>query len=504
MTLVHILVFIPLAFLAGKIRSSRHRVLFLLATSLAAVYWLQPALPVRNMDFWLPTLSIALVVLTWASTHPAGSKENGQKPQPAAGDAANRGGGRPPLLSRLVSRPNLLAILLIASVLLAIALTRYTGSLCCLTATRPPAVWQVLLVAGVVILLGTLFVRLVKNRQILTTAIITLILAFFIVLKSPFLIERASAWLRTLTGQPVELATATDLAWLGFSFLAFRLIHVLRDFQTGKLPRYSLADVTSYALFFPAYTAGPIDRSQRWISESQKQAAPSSADLIDGAWRIFSGLFKKFVLADSLALIALSSQNATQMQSALWAWIILYAYALRIYLDFSGYTDIAIGLGRLAGFRLPENFAAPYLKTNLTAFWNSWHITLAQWFRAYFFNPLTRSLRSPASKRFNMPAWGIILLGQLTTMLLIGLWHGITLNFAIWGLWHGIGLFLHNRWSEWMRPRSERINSNPSFARLANAGGWLLTFNFVTLGWVWFALPTPELALSFFERLVGV
>jgi alginate O-acetyltransferase complex protein AlgI len=359
MTLVHILVFIPLAFLAGKIRSSRHRVLFLLATSLAAVYWLQPALPVRNMDFWLPTLSIALVVLTWASTHPAGSKENGQKPQPAAGDAANRGGGRPPLLSRLVSRPNLLAILLIASVLLAIALTRYTGSLCCLTATRPPAVWQVLLVAGVVILLGTLFVRLVKNRQILTTAIITLILAFFIVLKSPFLIERASAWLRTLTGQPVELATATDLAWLGFSFLAFRLIHVLRDFQTGKLPRYSLADVTSYALFFPAYTAGPIDRSQRWISESQKQAAPSSADLIDGAWRIFSGLFKKFVLADSLALIALSSQNATQMQSALWAWIILYAYALRIYLDFSGYTDIAIGLGRLAGFRLPENFAAP-------------------------------------------------------------------------------------------------------------------------------------------------
>ena len=110
--------------------------------------------------------------------------------------------------------------------------------------------------------------------------------------------------------------------------------------------------------------------------------------------------------------------------------VLLYAYAWRLYLDFSGYTDIAIGLGRLFGVRLPENFERPYLKPNLTTFWNSWHITLAQWFRAYFFNQLTRALRSRPRP---LPAALIILIGQVGTMLLIGLWHGVTWNFVAWG-----------------------------------------------------------------------
>jgi len=111
------------------------------------------------------------------------------------------------------------------------------------------------------------------------------------------------------------------------------------------------------------------------------------------------GLFKKFALADSLALIALNAVNAGQVKSSGWMWLILYAYAFQIYFDFSGYTDIAIGMGRWLGIRLPENFAHPYLKPNLTLFWNSWHITLAQWFRAYF------SIHSPAGcARQNVPS----------------------------------------------------------------------------------------------------
>ena len=212
------------------------------------------------------------------------------------------------------------------------------------------------------------------------------------------------------------------------------------------------------------------------------------------------GIFKKFALADGLALLALSGQNAMQVDSGLWAWALLYAYALRIYLDFSGYTDIAIGMGYLMGFKIPENFDQPYLKQSLTSFWNSWHITLAQWFRAYFFYPVTRALRT----RFQaFPPWGIILIGQIVTMVLIGLWHGITWNFAIWGAWHGIGLFINNRWSEWTRPRMENLETRPWLKRLLGVSGWLLTFHYVTLGWVWFALPTPASSWKVFLQLFG-
>jgi D-alanyl-lipoteichoic acid acyltransferase DltB (MBOAT superfamily) len=171
---------------------------------------------------------------------------------------------------------------------------------------------------------------------------------------------------------------------------------------------------------------------------------------------------------------------------------------LRIYLDFAGYTDITLGMGRWLGVKLPENFTAPYLKTNLTAFWNSWHITLAQWFRSYFFNPLTRALRTG---RISLPVWLIILAGQVGTMSLIGLWHGVTWNFAAWGLWHALGLFIHNRWSDWARPRMGSLGERPMLRRLAILGGWFLTFNYVALGWVWFALPDIGLSLVMFWKL---
>jgi D-alanyl-lipoteichoic acid acyltransferase DltB (MBOAT superfamily) len=128
-------------------------------------------------------------------------------------------------------------------------------------------------------------------------------------------------------------------------------------------------------------------------------------------------------------------------------------------------------------------------------------MTLAQWFRTYVFNPLTRSLRLGPRK---LPTWTIIFIGQVSTMALIGLWHGITLNFLIWGLWHGLGLFVHNRWSEWSRQRFD-LQVERSFTRAAMSwGSWLMTFLFVALGWVWFAIPDPALAEMVFRRLFGL
>jgi D-alanyl-lipoteichoic acid acyltransferase DltB (MBOAT superfamily) len=189
------------------------------------------------------------------------------------------------------------------------------------------------------------------------------------------------------------------------------------------------------------------------------------------------------------------------VHSAAWMWFFLYAYSLRIYFDFSGYTDMAIGLGMLLGVQLPENFDAPYLKPNLTQFWNSWHMTLTQWFRSYFFNPLTRFMRS---SKTSLPMWFMVLIAQLATMTLIGLWHGVTWGFLLWGLWHGVGLFVQNRWSEWVRPRAATWSNTPRRETMLKYSGIFFTFHYVTLGWLFFFLPNPGMAWNVMLKLFGV
>jgi D-alanyl-lipoteichoic acid acyltransferase DltB (MBOAT superfamily) len=260
-----------------------------------------------------------------------------------------------------------------------------------------------------------------------------------------------------------------------------------------------LAEYVVYVIFFPAVSAGPIDRIERFLTDLRAPSRLLANDLGEAGQRLILGLFKKFVVADTLALVALNATNALQVQTSAWAWVLLYAYAFQIYFDFSGYTDIAIGMGRLLGVKLPENFNTPYLKSNLTQFWNSWHITLTQWFRAYFFNPLTRAWRSSG------PAWPaelIIFSTQLATMVLIGMWHGVTWTFAVWGVWHGLGLFIQNRWSGWARARFATVS--PGWQNVLNVGGVLLTFHFVALGWVFFALPSLSTCAHFFRILFSL
>lgn len=481
MGLAQILALSLCALLIGWLAPMRWRIWLILVASLAAIYWLQPATPIRNLDFWLPTLSIGLAVFVWVSTRPVQGAEK---------------------------KLHLEAILIILIPILLIGLMRYLGPVCCITPTRPPDLLRIGL--GLSILAGAIAIPylLPGKGRFFSNLSLLLLLAIFIILKTPALALRASAILRSWTGQPIDLSNPGDIVWLGFSFLAFRLMHVVRDYQTGRIPAFSLPNFVSYAIFFPSYISGPIDRSQRWIGELEQTTATAglpdpktqATHTVAGLQRILIGVFKKFVLADGLAVFALSPQNAAQTSDAWWMWILLFGYTLRIYFDFSGYTDIAIGMGRLLGFHLPENFDRPYLKQSLTAFWNSWHITLAQWFRAYFFNPLTRALRM---RRRKLPTWSIIFIGQVSTMALIGLWHGITWNFLIWGLWHGLGLFVHNRWLEWVRPRLGAWVGGRLISTALSWGSWLATFLFVTLGWVWFALPNPVLALLVFRRLAG-
>lgn len=488
MTFLNILVFAAISLAAGGIPRTRGWILCI--ASMLAVYWMQPALPIRNLDFWLPTASLGLVVCVWALTARKGeSNPQGGNPESSRVHGPSR-----------IIRENGKTILVIASVILVVALTRYFDFAPILTPTRPPEIGWVVLALLITAAFLAAFWKIPARRWIVP-AVIAGILALFVILKTDALAKAAAGILRRMAGQSTELASALDIRWLGFSYIAFRLVHSLRDRMTGRLPDCSLREFLTYAIFFPAVTAGPIDRVERFVKDLRADPVGLRESVLPGGERIVAGIFKKFVLADGLAILALSATNAAQVTAAPWMWLLLYAYAFRIYFDFSGYTDIALGLGRWAGISLPENFNRPYLQPNLTAFWNSWHITLAQWFRSYFFNPLTRALRSHPR---GIPMGIIIFAGQLATMTLIGLWHGVSWNFLLWGCWHGVGLFLHNRWGEWTRSRVARLENRPLWKKAYTAVSTLATFHYVVLGWVWFALPDVESSGKVFLRLFGV
>jgi D-alanyl-lipoteichoic acid acyltransferase DltB (MBOAT superfamily) len=479
-----ILVFVVFALLYAGLARGRWRNWLLFAASVVAVYWLQPWLPLRYADFLLPTLTLTLTAGGWWLT---------RKPDE---------GGRWRL-----DRGDWWALALLLGLILLMGMNRFLAPDWRLTASRPPApglILVVLAVTGVVLAAVTPLLAGPRRWWTLTGGIL-FIVGIFIVLKTPALNHAAAAWWRSQTGQDPTLASPLDLRWLGFSYVSFRIIHTLRDRQSGLLPDLGLQEYVAYVIFFPAFIAGPIDRAERF--QKDWRALPGlrgldAARLSEGGIRILTGMFKKFVIADTLALgMSLTPDLAVQSHSTLGLWALLYGYALRLYFDFAGYTDIAIGVGLLLGIRLPENFKRPYLKTNITTFWQSWHITLSDWARFYIFSPLSRSLL----RRKPRPSTTLIVfLSLMATMLTIGLWHGIAWTFVLWGAWHGLGLFIHKKWSDRTRKWYRELGNHPRKKQAWTLFAWFITFQFVVLGWVWFLLPDSTLATRTFLRLFGI
>lgn len=357
------------------------------------------------------------------------------------------------------------------------------------SAVRNLVVWLPAL--SLLFTIGVWFVAFSWRDRRPATIIVAGLLALLVVLKSDPAALELSRVVRAINGQDVTLAAVSDLSWIGFSYIVFRLIHVLRDVGSPRMPVLTLPEFITYVLFTPTLIAGPIDRGERFIKDLRADWRPSWPDIGAGMQRLVVGAFKKFVLADALALVALNGQNAFEVRGSGWMWLLVLAFAARIYFDFSGYTDMALGLARWFGIYPPENFAAPYLKPNITQFWNSWHMSLSAWFRTYWFNPVLRALRAR-----KLPMWSIVGICHLSTMVLIGLWHGVTANFVIWGAWHAVGLFAHNRWTEFVR-------SHPS-----TPSGWLwtalstaVTCLYVSLGWVWFVVPDTVTSVHVFRVL---
>ncbi|MCC6568917.1 MAG: hypothetical protein IT315_06735, partial [Anaerolineales bacterium] len=330
------------ALLVGLWTRGAARGVFLLALSALALFWFQPAIPLRSFDFWIPSLSIFLVVIVWFITSTAGAWK---------------------------SRQNIIGLAVIIGVVALVDLTRYIFPDPILTTTTPP---RLIVVVGFFALAAfaiAAFTALSRRFAFTLTLVIILLVAILLILKSPNLSLQLSVFFRALTNRPLDTASALDLRWLGFSYISFRLIHVLRDKQTGRLPELSLPEFAAYVVFFPSLSAGPIDRAERFAGDLRAEFRLTQDETLLAGQRIVVGLFKKFVIADTLALVALNDSLAAQVHIPGWMWFHLYAYAFQIYFDFSGYTDIAIGVARLVGVKLPENFTSPYTKPNLAQFW---------------------------------------------------------------------------------------------------------------------------------------
>jgi alginate O-acetyltransferase complex protein AlgI len=475
MTLTHILVFSAAALLYLALLPQSWRRWALFAGSVVAIYWLQPAIRIQFMDFIFPMATLALVVLAWLASRRA---------------------------DQHWAREDSAAALLMIALLLLLSLGRYLVPEYRITPSNPPQTFTVALwIIGVVALLALLYGLAAILPRLVIPGVILPILSLFIILKTEVLAEEASRRLREWRGQPSQLASAAELQWLGFSYVAFRLIHTLRDRQTGKLPALNLREYVTYAVFFPAFTAGPIDRAERFLTDLQAAPGLEPSRLVQGGMRIAVGIGKKFVIADSLNYMALNATKADQATSTFGVWVLLYAYAFQIYFDFSGYSDIAIGIGQLFGIKLPENFSQPYLKRNITVFWQSWHMTLSQWVRDYVFLPLSRYLL----KRPRKPSPTVLaLIGQTATMLVIGLWHGVTWGFIVWGLWHALGLFIHKVWSDRTRLYYIQLRERPRLGQWIGVAGTLITFHYVVVGWVWFALTDISASWDVFLKLFGL
>lgn len=462
----------------------------LLIGSVVGIYWLQPVLPIRFGSYILQTVTIVLTVMSWWLTRARTSKEEDES-----------GAEKRPFWDE-----NWATLLVIGLLVVVMAFNRFLASEIRITAGRPPSP---LAVALVLLVLGVLFAGLLQllkrmpQRTVLSGAIIVIVMLFVVMKTAPLATTVATLW-RMATNQDLVLAGIVDLNWLGFSYVAFRLIHTMRDRQTGQLPDVSLREYVTYVMFMPAYIAGPIDRVERFVKDYRvlpQMVGLDAARFTDASTRIVVGLFKKFVIADMLAQgMALNPINATQATSSAGLWLLLYGYALRLFFDFSGYTDIAIGLGLLFGIRLPENFKRPYLQTNITQFWQSWHITLSNWVRFYVFSPLSRALlrRKPRPSTIL-----IVFISQMTTMIIIGLWHGMSWNFFIWGVWHGVALFIHKMWSDRTRKWYRGLKQKPRQKQAWTLFSWFITFQFVVIGWIWFVIPDVGLAVETVGKLFG-
>lgn len=269
---------------------------------------------------------------------------------------------------------------------------------------------------------------------------------------------------------------------IGISFYTFQALSYLIDLYRGEVEvQDSIVDFAAYVSLFPQLIAGPIVRMSD-VSAELKRRRESAALFASGVRRFAAGLGKKVLLANNIGAVwELISVQDPRGLSVLTAWIGLLAFTFQIYFDFSGYSDMAIGLGRMFGFRFAENFNYPYTALSITDFWRRWHISLGTWFREYVYIPLGGNRRGKLKQLRNL----------MTVWLLTGIWHGASWNFAVWGLYFGILLAAEKLFLLRLLEKAPKIIRR-AYTMLA-----------VMAGWAVFAFDSLESGLSYLRALTG-
>ena len=268
---------------------------------------------------------------------------------------------------------------------------------------------------------------------------------------------------------------------VGISFYTFQAMSYVIDVYRGDVePQKNIVSFGTYIALFPQLIAGPIVR-YRTIDEQLSERKITAQGVSKGIICFAVGLGKKVLIANNIGMLW-DSMYASQSLSVVSAWLGIIAFALQIYFDFSGYSDMAIGLGRMFGFEFEKNFNYPYTSTSITDFWRRWHISLSTWFKEYVYIPLGGNRVSPMRKRINLLiVWG-----------LTGFWHGASFNFLLWGLYYAVLLILEKDYF------GKYIEKLPKFAQ----NGYSLLF--VLIGWVFFACESMGDAFIYLGRMFGI
>lgn len=278
---------------------------------------------------------------------------------------------------------------------------------------------------------------------------------------------------------------------LGLSFYIFRAISYIMDVSHGKLETRSLFDVALYISFFPQIISGPIVKAREFFGGDDDTRRITRYDLSIGAQMFLVGILKKRVLADRLSVCVDAVYTAPMAYSSWSVVLAVISYALQLYLDFSGYSDMSIGICKMIGYDVRPNFNMPYLSHNPTEFWKKWHISLSEWLLEYVYIPLGGSRCKKWRNYLNL----------LLTMVIGGIWHGATWNFVLWGSYHGIGLVVHKIWMN--MKKKIHCDGLTWVGKLWNGISILLTFVFVAVGWVFFRVQSIAVVKNILWKCVN-
>ena len=287
--------------------------------------------------------------------------------------------------------------------------------------------------------------------------------------------------LGTLVIAKYQLASFSTSVWipLGISFFVFEFIHYLVEIKRGMEPERVFRQFLTFSFFFPTVVSGPIRRYREFADQTSSLKRITSDNLMLGLSLISLGFVYKFG-ADQFANFQDKMNYYGVYSGALGGLVFLFVISMRIFLDFAGYSYIAIGISRIVGIRIPQNFNAPYLSTSIIDFWNRWHISLSNWVRDYLFIPLGGSRVHFLRNIVNL----------MISMAVIGLWHGFGARFLVWGLLQGLGLSINHAFR---RLTKGRINSGKT--KLQSLISWIVTMLFVSCSWVFFFYD-PDRALT--------